>query len=75
LGYEFQNATEARKTLQFEITNEAYEYSGLLRRMLQSNRDETTTESTDVPDDGNAVPDNERYFISGVSSEQATAYV
>ena len=47
LGYDFATRAEARKTLEFEITNEAYEYSGLLRRMLQSNRDAETTESTE----------------------------
>ncbi len=29
---------EGRKTVNFEITNDAYEYSGLLRRMIESDR-------------------------------------
>ena len=72
LGYDFATRAEARKTLEFEITNEAYEYSGLLRRMLQSNRDAETTESTEDSPQIYSVSDQGKYFVSGVSSSNPT---
>ena len=38
LGLENRAPVEGRKTVNFEITNDAYEYSGLLRRMMESSR-------------------------------------
>ncbi len=68
LGIELYNAVEAPKNLTFEITNEAYEYSGLLRRMMESNRDETSTVGTEDQDQGQAAGGNYNYIVSGVSS-------
>ena len=45
LGMELNHAEPRKTSALFEITNDAYEYSGLLR-MLQSNRDDTTEVST-----------------------------
>jgi hypothetical protein len=38
---------EARKTVSFEITNDVYEYSGLLRRMIESSRNSISQASTE----------------------------
>lgn len=77
LGLENQAPIEGRKTVNFEITNDAYEYSGLLRRMMESSRNSLSQASTEeTAGQAHLINSNEKMIVSGISTNDIrSAYV